>query len=156
MGWTTRSSSGRAHLAGPRLALCRPVHGGSPCADRRIPRPSSAVLAAAPRAVLPPYALRVLVPPTATALPVAGVVVGAALGLKPSLAAVVLLVVVARRRRVPAAVVLVPAVASGGAALLMPDPAGFVTRTLRPLPAGRGAAAARGAPVPRVRRPRGP
>ena len=57
-------------------------------------------------------------------------VIGASLALKPLLAPVALLFVLARRWRGPAAVVLVPAVASGGAALLMPDPAGFVTRTL--------------------------
>ncbi|MEV6191817.1 glycosyltransferase family 87 protein [Streptomyces sp. NPDC051920] len=60
----------------------------------------------------------------------AGVVIGAALALKPLLAPVALLFLFARRWRGLAAVVLVPALASGGAALLMPDPAAFVTRTL--------------------------
>ncbi|MFE9804847.1 glycosyltransferase 87 family protein [Streptomyces sp. NPDC005548] len=60
----------------------------------------------------------------------AGVVVGAAVALKPLLAPVALLFVFARRWPGLAAAVLVPAVASGGAALLMPDPTGFVTRTL--------------------------
>ncbi|MCX4916450.1 glycosyltransferase 87 family protein [Streptomyces sp. NPDC102256] len=60
----------------------------------------------------------------------AGVVVGAAVALKPLLAPVALLFVFARRWPGLAAVVLVPAAASGGAALLMPDPTGFVTRTL--------------------------
>ncbi len=60
----------------------------------------------------------------------AGVVVGAALALKPLLAPVALLFLFARRWRGLAALVLVPALASGGAALLMPDPAAFVTQTL--------------------------
>ncbi|MGW7614073.1 glycosyltransferase family 87 protein [Streptomyces sp. NPDC054766] len=60
----------------------------------------------------------------------AGVVIGAALALKPLLAPTALLFLFARRWRGLAAVVLVPALVSGGAALLMPDPAAFVTRTL--------------------------
>ncbi|WP_338697259.1 glycosyltransferase 87 family protein [Streptomyces sp. Q6] len=60
----------------------------------------------------------------------AGVVVGAALALKPLLAPVALLFVLARQWRGLAALVLVPAAASGAAALAMPDPAGFFTRTL--------------------------
>ncbi|MZD05113.1 DUF2029 domain-containing protein [Streptomyces sp. SID5785] len=60
----------------------------------------------------------------------AGLVLGAALALKPLLAPVALLFVLARRGPALAAVVLVPVVASLGAALAMPDPAGFVTRTL--------------------------
>ncbi|MEU9590010.1 glycosyltransferase 87 family protein [Streptomyces sp. NPDC048193] len=60
----------------------------------------------------------------------AGAVVGAAVALKPLLAPVVLLFVFAGRWRALAAAVLVPALASGAAALLMPDPAGFLTRTL--------------------------
>ncbi|MFC8666748.1 glycosyltransferase family 87 protein [Streptomyces sp. NPDC057199] len=60
----------------------------------------------------------------------AGVVIGAAIAVKPLLVPLVLLFVFARRWRGLAAVVLVPAVVSGGAALLMPDPAGFFTRTL--------------------------
>lgn len=60
----------------------------------------------------------------------AGAVIGTAIVLKPLLAPMALLFVLARRWQGLAALVLVPAVASGGAALLMPDPAGFVTRTL--------------------------
>ncbi|MFI6487625.1 glycosyltransferase family 87 protein [Streptomyces sp. NPDC050564] len=60
----------------------------------------------------------------------AGVVIGAAIVLKPLLAPVALLFVFAREWRGLGSLVLVPAVVSGGAALLMPDPAGFVTRTL--------------------------
>ncbi|MEV5316277.1 glycosyltransferase 87 family protein [Streptomyces sp. NPDC052687] len=60
----------------------------------------------------------------------AGVVVGAAVALKPLLAPVALLFLFARRRRALAAAVLVPAAASAAAGLLMPDPAGFFTRTL--------------------------
>jgi arabinofuranan 3-O-arabinosyltransferase len=170
------------------------LDGGSPYADPHFLYLPSAVLAAVPQALLPPYALRVLVPLTVTALLVtgwacalrvhgipgrsrlavlgltalalgfapfghlvtlgnwtvtaaaalplalllasrerwvaAGVVIGAAVALKPLLAPVALLFLFARRWRGLAAVALVPAVASGGAALLMPDPAGFVTRTL--------------------------
>ncbi|CAL9503134.1 hypothetical protein SUDANB58_03494 [Streptomyces sp. enrichment culture] len=60
----------------------------------------------------------------------AGVVVGAAVALKPLLAPLALLFLFAGRRRALGAVLLVPALASAGAALLMPDPAGFFTRTL--------------------------
>ncbi|MEU4653017.1 glycosyltransferase family 87 protein [Streptomyces sp. NPDC023723] len=60
----------------------------------------------------------------------AGTVVGAAVALKPLLAPVALLFVLAGRWRALAAAVLVPVLASGAAALLMPDPAGFFTRTL--------------------------
>ncbi|MEW2404104.1 glycosyltransferase family 87 protein [Streptomyces sp. NPDC046862] len=60
----------------------------------------------------------------------AGVVLGAAVALKPLLAPMVLLFVFARRWRGLGLMVLVPAVASGGSALLMPNPAGFFTRTL--------------------------
>ncbi|MET7270207.1 glycosyltransferase family 87 protein [Streptomyces flaveolus] len=60
----------------------------------------------------------------------AGAVIGASVALKPLLAPVVLLFVFAGRWRALAAAVLVPALASGAAALLMPDPAGFLTRTL--------------------------
>ncbi|MFC8871028.1 glycosyltransferase 87 family protein [Streptomyces sp. NPDC057148] len=60
----------------------------------------------------------------------AGVVIGAAVALKPLLAPVVLLLVFAGRWRALAAAVALPALASGAAALLMPDPAGFFTRTL--------------------------
>ncbi|MFI7338652.1 glycosyltransferase 87 family protein [Streptomyces sp. NPDC050085] len=60
----------------------------------------------------------------------AGVLLGLALALKPLLAPVALLFVLARRWGGLAALVLVPVVASAAAALVMPDPAGFVTRTL--------------------------
>ena len=60
----------------------------------------------------------------------AGLVIGAAVAVKPLLAPVVLLFVFARAWRALGAVVLVPAVVSAGAALAMPDPAGFFTRTL--------------------------
>ncbi|MEV0320063.1 glycosyltransferase family 87 protein [Streptomyces sp. NPDC050658] len=60
----------------------------------------------------------------------AGLVIGAAVAVKPLLAPVVLLFVFARRWRGLAAAVLVPGAVSAGAALLMPDPAGFFTRTL--------------------------
>ncbi|MEV6593328.1 glycosyltransferase family 87 protein [Streptomyces acidicola] len=67
----------------------------------------------------------------------AGVVLGAAVALKPLLAPMVLLFVFARRWRGLGLMVLVPAVASGGSALLMPDPAGFFTRTLPYLVSGQ-------------------
>ncbi|MFF1710449.1 glycosyltransferase family 87 protein [Streptomyces sp. NPDC058268] len=60
----------------------------------------------------------------------AGLVIGAAVAVKPLLAPVVLLFVFARQWRALGAAVLVPAVVSAGAALAMPDPAGFFTRTL--------------------------
>lgn len=60
----------------------------------------------------------------------AGLVIGAAVAVKPLLAPVVLLFVFARRWRALGGAVLVPAVVSAGAALVMPDPAGFFTRTL--------------------------
>ncbi|QEV19676.1 glycosyltransferase family 87 protein [Streptomyces alboniger] len=60
----------------------------------------------------------------------AGLVIGAAVAVKPLLAPVVLLFVFAGRWRALGAAVAVPAVASLGAALVMPDPAGFFTRTL--------------------------
>ncbi|MFI8190751.1 glycosyltransferase 87 family protein [Streptomyces sp. NPDC085946] len=60
----------------------------------------------------------------------AGAAVGAAVALKPLLAPVALLFVFARRWRALGVLVLVPALASGAAALLLPDPAGFLTRTL--------------------------
>ncbi|MGB8939874.1 MAG: glycosyltransferase family 87 protein, partial [Streptomyces sp.] len=60
----------------------------------------------------------------------AGLVIGAAVAVKPLLAPVVLLFVFARQWRALGAAVLVPAVVSAGAALSMPDPAGFFTRTL--------------------------
>lgn len=60
----------------------------------------------------------------------AGLVIGAAVAVKPLLAPMVLLFVFARRWRALGGAVLVPAVVSAGAALVMPDPAGFFTRTL--------------------------
>ncbi|MGW7274154.1 glycosyltransferase 87 family protein [Streptomyces sp. NPDC054864] len=60
----------------------------------------------------------------------AGLVIGAAVAVKPLLVPVVLLFVFARRWRALGAAVLVPAVVSAVAALTMPDPAGFFTRTL--------------------------
>lgn len=60
----------------------------------------------------------------------AGAALGAAVALKPLLAPAALLFLFAGRWRALAAAVLVPALASGAAALLMPDPAGFFTRTL--------------------------
>ncbi|MGW1216635.1 glycosyltransferase 87 family protein [Streptomyces sp. NPDC002499] len=60
----------------------------------------------------------------------AAVVVGAAIALKPLLAPLALLFVFARRWRALAVLVALPALASAGAALLLPDPAGFLTRTL--------------------------
>ncbi|MEU8990189.1 glycosyltransferase 87 family protein [Streptomyces sp. NPDC048558] len=60
----------------------------------------------------------------------AGAVIGAAIALKPLLAPVGLLFVFAGRWRGLGVMVGVPVVASVGAALLLPDPAGFFTRTL--------------------------
>ncbi|MEV0256539.1 glycosyltransferase family 87 protein [Streptomyces sp. NPDC050732] len=60
----------------------------------------------------------------------AGLVVGAAVAVKPLLAPVVLLFVLARRWRALGVAVGVPALVSAAAALVMPDPAGFFTRTL--------------------------
>ncbi|MFD6434075.1 glycosyltransferase family 87 protein [Streptomyces venezuelae] len=60
----------------------------------------------------------------------AGLVIGAAVAVKPLLAPVVLLFVFARRWRALGAAVGVPALVSAVAALAMPDPAGFFTRTL--------------------------
>ncbi|MEV8595735.1 glycosyltransferase family 87 protein [Streptomyces sp. NPDC052012] len=60
----------------------------------------------------------------------AGALIGVAVALKPLLAPVALLFVFARRWRALAVLVLVPALASGAAGLLLPDPAGFFTRTL--------------------------
>ncbi|MGV2914981.1 glycosyltransferase family 87 protein [Streptomyces alfalfae] len=60
----------------------------------------------------------------------AGLVIGAAVAVKPLLVPVALLFVFARRWRGLAAVVGLPVAASLGAALTMPDPAGFFTRTL--------------------------
>ncbi len=60
----------------------------------------------------------------------AGAVVGVAVAVKPLLAPMVLLFLFARRLRALALVILVPAVTSVVAALFLPDPAGFLTRTL--------------------------
>jgi arabinofuranan 3-O-arabinosyltransferase len=60
----------------------------------------------------------------------AGAVLGAAVALKPLLAPMALLFVLARRWRALGVMIAVPAVASTAAALLLPDPAGFFTRTL--------------------------
>ncbi|MGW5739491.1 MULTISPECIES: glycosyltransferase family 87 protein [Streptomyces] len=90
----------------------------------------------------------------------AGLVIGAAVAVKPLLAPVVLLFVFARRLRALGAAVLVPAVVSVGAALLMPDPAGFFTRTLPFLLRGDDAfvrlyEASPGAVLPRLGVPQG-
>ncbi|WP_095936299.1 glycosyltransferase family 87 protein [Streptomyces sp. Tue6028] len=170
------------------------LHGGSPYADPHFLYLPGAVVAAAPQALLPQVALRVLVPlavtcllvagwvcalrihgtsprsrfaalgltalalgfapfghlvalgnwtvTAAAALPLgllcavrgrwvaAGVVIGSAIALKPLLAPVALLFLFARQWRGLAALVALPGAVSGAAALLMPDPAGFVTRTL--------------------------
>ncbi|HET9380254.1 MAG TPA: glycosyltransferase 87 family protein [Streptomyces sp.] len=60
----------------------------------------------------------------------AGAVAGAAVALKPLLAPLALLFLFARRWRALAVLVLLPAAVSVSAAALMPDPAGFLTRTL--------------------------
>ncbi|MBA8947902.1 glycosyltransferase 87 family protein [Streptomyces calvus] len=60
----------------------------------------------------------------------AGAVVGVAVAFKPLLAPMALLFCFARRWRALGVLVLVPSAASVAAALLMPDPAGFLTRTL--------------------------
>lgn len=170
------------------------LSGASPYDDPHFLYLPSAVLAAAPQALVPQTALRVLVPLTVTAclvagwacalrlhrvpldsrlavlgltglavgfapfghlvwlgnwtvtavlaLPLAlllvsrgrwtaaGAVLGAALVLKPLLAPLALLFLFARRWRALAVMAAVPAIASGASALLLPDPAGFLTRTL--------------------------
>ncbi|MFI6011588.1 glycosyltransferase 87 family protein [Streptomyces sp. NPDC051243] len=60
----------------------------------------------------------------------AGAVFGAAVALKPLLAPMALLFVFAGRWRGLGVMVVVPVAASAGAAALLPDPAGFFTRTL--------------------------
>lgn len=60
----------------------------------------------------------------------AGLVIGSVVAVKPLLAPVVLLFVFARQWRALGGAVLLPAGVSVGAALVMPDPAGFFTRTL--------------------------
>ncbi|MGW1027080.1 glycosyltransferase family 87 protein [Streptomyces sp. NPDC002577] len=170
------------------------LHGGAPYADRRFLYLPSAVIAAAPQAMLPSSVVRIVVPllvvaalaagwacalrifhvpwrsrfavlgllgiflvwapfehlihlgnwtvTAALALPLAllladrgrwsaaGAVVGAAIALKPLLAPIVLLFVFARQWRALGWMVGVPAVASVCAGLVMPDPSGFLTRTL--------------------------
>lgn len=177
--------------------------GGSPYDDPHFLYLPGAVVAAAPQTLLPPLALRVLVPAAVTVclaggwacalrmygvplrsrfavlglaglavgfapfghlvllgnwtagavlvLPLglllasrgrwvaAGAVLGAALALKPLLVPLALLFVFARRGRALAVLLLVPCVASGLCALLLPDPAGFVTRTLPFLLGGQDA-----------------
>ena len=85
----------------------------------------------------------------------AGAVIGAAVALKPLLAPAALVFVFAGRWRGLGALVGVPVVASAGAALLLPDPAGFFTRTLPFLLSGddgfvRLYEASPGAVLPRV------
>ncbi|OAH16292.1 glycosyltransferase 87 family protein [Streptomyces jeddahensis] len=170
------------------------LDGGAPYADRRFLYLPSAVIAAAPQAMLPSSVVRVVVPllvvgalvagwacalrifgvpwrsrfavlgllgtvlfwapfghlvnlgnwtvTAAFALPLAllladrgrwaaaGAVVGAAVALKPLLAPIALLFVFARQWRALGWMVGVPAAASVCAGLVMPDPAGFLTRTL--------------------------
>ncbi|MFE9023179.1 glycosyltransferase 87 family protein [Streptomyces sp. NPDC007808] len=60
----------------------------------------------------------------------AGAVIGTAVALKPLLAPLALLFVFAGRWRGLVVMVAVPVAASVGAAMLLPDPAGFFTRTL--------------------------
>ncbi|MEU1016694.1 glycosyltransferase family 87 protein [Streptomyces sp. NPDC005898] len=60
----------------------------------------------------------------------AGLVIGAAVAVKPLLVPVVLLFVFAGRRRALGVALGVPAGVSLAAALVLPDPAGFFTRTL--------------------------
>ncbi|MEW2073063.1 glycosyltransferase family 87 protein [Streptomyces sp. NPDC013433] len=60
----------------------------------------------------------------------AGAVIGVAVALKPLLAPMALLFLFARRWGALAVLVLIPAVASVSAALFLPDPTGFLTRTL--------------------------
>ncbi|MFF2844934.1 glycosyltransferase family 87 protein [Streptomyces sp. NPDC058001] len=67
----------------------------------------------------------------------AGVLIGVSMAFKPLLLPVALLFVFARRPRALAAMVGVPVVGSVLASLVMPDPAGFLTRTLPFLLSGR-------------------
>ncbi|MFI2423559.1 glycosyltransferase 87 family protein [Streptomyces sp. NPDC018955] len=60
----------------------------------------------------------------------AGAVVGVAVALKPLLAPMALLFLFARRWRALAALALIPAATSVSVALFLPDPTGFLTRTL--------------------------
>ncbi|KOV28302.1 glycosyltransferase 87 family protein [Streptomyces sp. XY152] len=69
----------------------------------------------------------------------AGAVIGVAVALKPLLAPMALLFLFARRWAALAVLVLVPVVASAVAALFLPDPTGFLTRTLPFLLSGHDA-----------------
>ncbi|MFF8594946.1 glycosyltransferase 87 family protein [Streptomyces sp. NPDC015220] len=60
----------------------------------------------------------------------AGMVLGVSVAVKPLLVPVVVLLVLARRWRAVAWMVAVPVALSAGTALIMPDPGGFLTRTL--------------------------
>ncbi|MGV9252885.1 glycosyltransferase 87 family protein [Streptomyces sp. NPDC003697] len=60
----------------------------------------------------------------------AGAVLGLSVAVKPLLLPLVLLLLLARRWRAVAWMVALPAALSAGMALLMPDPGGFLTRTL--------------------------
>ncbi|MFF1273763.1 glycosyltransferase family 87 protein [Streptomyces marokkonensis] len=91
----------------------------------------------------------------------AGAVIGVAVALKPLLAPMALLFLFARRWGALALVVLVPAVASVVAALFLPDPTGFLTRTLPFLLSGDDAfvrlyEASPAAVLPRLGVPRAP
>ncbi|MFE7648355.1 glycosyltransferase 87 family protein [Streptomyces phaeoluteigriseus] len=89
----------------------------------------------------------------------AGAVLGTALALKPLLAPLALLFLFAGRWKALAVLAAVPALASGACALLLPDPAGFFTRTLPFLLHGQDAfvrlyEASPGAVLPRLGVPR--
>ncbi|MFE9675932.1 glycosyltransferase 87 family protein [Streptomyces sp. NPDC006259] len=89
----------------------------------------------------------------------AGAVLGTALALKPLLAPLALLFLFAGRWKALAVAAAVPALASGVCALLLPDPAGFFTRTLPFLLHGQDAfvrlyEASPGAVLPRLGVPR--
>ncbi|MFE2276152.1 glycosyltransferase family 87 protein [Streptomyces sp. NPDC059454] len=91
----------------------------------------------------------------------AGAVIGVAVALKPLLAPMALLFLFARRRRALAVLVLIPAAASVSAALFLPDPTGFLTRTLPFLLSGDDAfvrlyEASPAAVLPRLGVPRAP
>ncbi|KES08141.1 membrane protein [Streptomyces toyocaensis] len=91
----------------------------------------------------------------------AGAVIGVAVALKPLLAPMALLFLFARRWGALALVVLVPAVSSVVAALFLPDPTGFLTRTLPFLLSGDDAfvrlyEASPAAVLPRLGLPRAP
>ncbi|MEV5931352.1 glycosyltransferase 87 family protein [Streptomyces sp. NPDC052079] len=91
----------------------------------------------------------------------AGAVIGVAVALKPLLLPMALLFLFARRWAALALVVLVPAVTSVVAALFLPDPTGFLTRTLPFLVTGDDAflrlyEASPAAVLPRLGLPQGP